>query len=185
MQYTTLATLKTYLWIDWDWQDAVLTNVIKRATAQFDKYLGRNLQKTTYTEYISCEDDKMLVANFWPVASVVSITYDDESGATIDHQRVDGNIVWLKNEVDGTVCLKYEGGYTNLDAIPDIEQACLEVCKDLWDNTPASGNESNIKSKQIETLSKTYFSKDEMAGGIGVSFRETLDNYKIFNPLIV
>ena len=99
--------------------------------------------------------------------------------------RFDGNIIYFPEELDGTLYIEYGAGYETLADIGDVEQACLEVCKDIWDNTPASGNEANIKSKQIETLSKTYFSKDEMAGGSAVSFRETLDNYRTFTPIIV
>lgn len=185
MQYTSVANLKTYLSITGADQDTVLENLIKRCTQQFDKYLGRNLASTAYTEYLSVDWDTILVVDKGPIISITALKHDDTNGSTITHSRTDGNIIYLSEEVDGTVYIEYTGWYANLDAILDVEQACLEVCKDLWDNTPASGNEANIKSKQIETLSKTYFSKNEMAWGIGVSFRETLDNYKVFNPMII
>lgn len=184
MQYTTVVKLRTYLGVDLS-QDSLLDLVIKRCTQQFDKYLGRNLQKTTYTEYLSVDGDTILVVDKGPIQNIIALKYDDENGQAITFKRKDGNIVYLAGEVDGTVYIQYEWGYESLDDILDVEQACLEACKDLWDNTPASGNEANIKSKQIETLSKTYFSKDEMAGGISVTFRETLDNYKVFNPMII
>lgn len=185
MQYTTVVKLRTYLGIQGTDQDSLLDLVIKRATAQFDKYLGRNLQKTTYTEYLSVDGDTLLVVDKWPIKEIKKLKQEDVNGADISYKRTDGNIIYLTGEVDGTVYVEYDWGFESLDDLGDVEQACLEVCKDLWDNTPASGNEANIKSKQIETLSKTYFSKDEMAGGISVTFRETLDNYKTFNPLIV
>ncbi len=85
-------------------------------------------------------------------------------------------IDWVDTEWNPIILL-------NLDEIADIEQACLEVCNDLWNNTPASWNEANIKSKQIETLSKTYFSKNEMAWWNNISYKETLDKYISLNPL--
>jgi len=186
MQYTTISTLRSYLWLVVDAvQDSLLDSVIKRCTHQFDKYLGRNLTTTLYTEYLSVDGDSLLIVDKWPVNSIVALKYDDENGATITHKRIDGNIIYLTGDYTGTIYVRYIGWYTTIEDILDVEQACLEVCKDLWDNTPASWNEANIKSKQIETLSKTYFSKQEMSAGIGVSFREALDNYKIFNPMII
>ncbi len=185
MEYTTLEALKEYLGITDDSFDTVLEKVIKRCTQQFDKYLGRNLGEKEYTEYIVVDGDDLIIVANGPITSVSIIKYNDANGENITLKRTDWNIMYLEESVDATVYVTYDAWYESLDDILDVEQACLEQCKDLWDNTPASGNESNIKSKQIETLSKSYFSKDDMAGGDGVSFRETLDNYKIFNPLIV
>lgn len=185
MEYTTKATLKAYLGITDNTLDTVLENIIKRVTQQFDKYLWRNLETKTYTEYVVCDVDDIVIVTNGPISSITAIKTDNASGSTIAHTRFDGNIIYLSEEFDGTLYVEYVAWYTALTDILDVEQACLEVCKDLWDNTPASWNEANIKSKQIETLSKTYFSKDEMAWGIWVSFRETLDNYKTFTPLIV
>lgn len=185
MEYTTLETLKEYLGVPGSTLDATLGKVIKRCTQQFDKYLGRNLEEKTYTEYFVVDGEDIIIVSNGPLTAITKLKIGDENGADVPYQRMDGNIIYLKESIEATIFVEYDAGYATIDDILDVEQACLEVCKDIWDNTPASGNESNIKSKQIETLSKTYFSKDEMAGGIGVSFRETLDNYKIFNPIIV
>lgn len=185
MEYTTLATLKEYLGVTGTTLDTTLTKVITRCTKQFDKYLGRNLEEKTYTEYFIMDSEDIAIVANGPLTAITKLKIDDENGADVPFSRIDGNIIYLKESLEATLFVEYTGWYADLDEVADVEQACLEVCKDIWDNTPASGNESNIKSKQIETLSKTYFSKDEMAGGIGVSFRETLDNYKSFNPLII
>lgn len=185
MEYTTKANLKEYLGITDTSFDVVLEKVIKRCTQQFDKYLGRNLETKKYTEYIVVDEDDLMIVEFWPVTSIVALKEEDSDGDDVTHKRIDWNIIYLKNEHDGTLYIEYNAWYDDLASIQDVEQACLEVCKDLWDNTPTSWNEANIKSKKIETLSKTYFTKDEMAWGIWVNFRETLDNYKTLNPLIV
>lgn len=185
MEYTTLENLKTYLGIADNSLDTALANVIKRCTQQFDKYLGRNLETKAYTEYFVCDWDDLVIVSNGPIKSITAIKVDNSTGSSVSHTRFDGNIIYLSEEFDGTLYIEYNAWYDALDDIWDVEQACLEVCKDIWDNTPASGNEANIKSKQIETLSKTYFSKDEMAWGNWVDFRETLDNYKTFTPLIV
>lgn len=185
MEYTTLDNLKEYLGITDTSFDTILEKVIKRVTQQFDKYLSRNLETKKYTEYIVVDEDDILITDFWPIQSIVTIKEDNADGDDVSYTRTDGNIIYLPEDFDGTLYIEYNAWYDTLADIQDVEQACLEVCKDLWDNTPTSWNEANIKSKKIETLSKTYFSKDEMAGGIWVNFRETLDNYKTLNPLIV
>ena len=185
MEYTTVENLKGYLGITTNESNAILEKVIKRCTQQFDKYLGRNLEQKAYTEYFVCDGDDIIIVSNGPINSITKIKYNDANGDDVSHTRIDGNIIYFPWSLDGIIYVEYNAGFTSIDDILDVEQACLEVCKDLWDNTPASWNEANIKSKQIETLSKTYFSKDEMAWGIWVSFRETLDNYKTFNPLIV
>jgi len=185
MEYTTNANLKEYLGITDTSFDVVLEKVIKRCTQQFDKYLGRNLETKKYTEYIVVDQDDIMIVEFWPIKDIVALKYDNDSWSDVSYTRIDGNIIYLPSEHDATLYNEYNSWYDDLASIQDVEQACLEVCKDLWDNTPTSWNEANIKSKKIETLSKTYFSKDEMAWGIWVDFRETLDNYKTLNPLIV
>lgn len=185
MEYTTLSKLKAYLGITGSEFDGILGNVITRTTKQFDKYLGRNLEAKDYTEYMVLDGDDIAIVSSGPINSVVEVRFENDQGDIITPKRFDGSIIYFSEEIDGEIYVKYNAGFANMDDLGDVEQSCLEVCKDLWDNTPASGNEANIKSKQIETLSKSYFSKDEMAGGIGVSFRETLDNYKNFTPLIV
>lgn len=134
---------------------------------------------------MALEDEDIAIVSNGPIRTIASIKTDNASGSTIAHTRFDGNIIYLTEEYDGTLYVAYNAGYETLAEISDVEQACLEVCMDLWNTTPSSGNEANIKSKQIETLSKSYFSKSELAGGIGVDFRETLDNYKTFTPLLV
>lgn len=185
MEYTTLETLKDYLNITSDTFDTALENVIKRVSKQFDKYLGRNLEITDYTGYFLLDGESIVIVPNGPIVEITAIKYDNASWETVAHTRYDGNIIYFPEELDCTLYIEYGAWYEALDDILDIEQACLEVCKDIWDSTPSSWNESNIRSKQIETLSKSYFSKDEMAGGNGVDFRETLDNYKTFIPISV
>jgi len=185
MEYTTLATLKEYLGITDTASDTLLTNTIKRVTRQFDKYLGRNLGTKEYIEYIDCEDDNIIIISKWPLDSITEIKSEDSSGSDLTVKRTDGNIIYLENSYDGTVYVKYDAGYNDLGDILDVEQSCLEVCNGLWNDTPVSGGESNIKSKKIETLSKTYFSKKEMSEGNSVDFRETLDNYVSLNPVMI
>lgn len=185
MKYTTKENLKEYLWIDVADYDDILDKMITRTTQQFDKYLWRNLEETTYTEYAILDEENIIIVDKSPINTILNLKEKNSSWDDIEYERIDWQIVFLLTEYTWAIYLEYKAWYTSLDNIQDVEQACLEVCKDLWNNTPTSGNEANIKSKKIETLSKTYFSKDEMAWWISINFRETLDNYITINPLAI
>lgn len=181
MEYTTLDELKIYLWIDDTTHDVALWKLIKRVSIQFDRYLWRNLWIEEYTEYIDLYNDNLIIVWNWPITEVVNI--EDIDWNYIDHKRINGNLVFLEENYAWTLKIIYKAWYASLDDILDIEQACLEVCNDLWNNTPTTENDSNVKTKKIESLSISYFSKEEMRKWT-INWRETLDNYKTFSPLI-
>lgn len=182
MKYTTLTNLKSFLGINTSDYDTQLQNLIDRVSKQFDNYLWRNLWINTYIDYVDISDDTLVIVNYWPIVSISSI--QDEDWNTIEYKRTDGNMIFLKESFDWIIKIEYDAWYSSIDDILDVEQSCLEVCSDLWGQTPSNENEDNVKSKKIETLSKTYFSKQEMRAW-NIDYRETLDNYKIFSPVMI
>ena len=185
MEYTTLENLKEFLWITDTTFDIVLPKIIKRCTAQFDKYLWRNLGVSTYTSYVPTDADDLIIVDYAPITEITQLKDTNTSWNTLTYERIDANIIYLENEHTWTIFIEYNSWYGSLDDIPDVEQACLEVCNDIWNWTPASWNDATVKSKKIETLSKTYFTKSEMDWWNWMDWRETLDNYKIFNPYLI
>jgi len=184
MEYTTLDNLKEYLGIVWNDNNTFLEKIIKKTTAQFDKYLWRNLELKSYTEYIPTDYDDILITGVWPITDIITLKTDDVNWELINYTRTDWNIVFLKSSNVGMVYIEYNSGYI-LSDILDVEQSCLEVCSNLWNSTTMSWNEVNVKNKKIETLSKTYFTPEEMNWWNKIDFRETLDNYKTLTPYIV
>lgn len=188
MEYTTLENLKAHLGIETadTSKDAILERLIKTVTQQFDKYLWFSLWKKTYKQYLSSYGD-FLVVDYLPVVNILTMKENNPTGADLVKDRIDEQIIYFTTPYEWTVYIEYEAGYTDeeLDKIADVEQACLEICTMTYNDWPTSGAEANVKSKKIETLSKTFFSKWEMQWWIQMNFREVLDNYKtnIYNPL--
>lgn len=180
MEYTTLDELKVYLWITDNTYDSVLQKIIKRVSLQFDRYIWRNLWVKTYEEYIDINNDNLIIVSNWPIVSVLNI--EDLDWNYLEEKRINWNFIFLEEDFEWNLKIQYTAWY-NSDDILDVEQACLEVCNDLWSQTPTTENDSNVKSKKIESLSISYFSKEEMRRW-NVNWRETLNNYKTFTPLI-
>lgn len=184
MEYTNLENLKEYLGIEDNSKDLQLWKLIKTISKQFDNYLGFSLWEETYKQYVNIKNDYIII-DFTPITKIIKICKNNPAGEEIEYTRIDEQIIYIDSDYRWQVYIEYKAGYTDLENIADIENACLEICSSTYNDIPSSWVETNVKSKKIETLSKTYFSKSEMSGGIQMNFREILDNYKknIYNPL--
>lgn len=109
MEYTTLATLKEYLGVTGTTLDTTLTKVITRCTKQFDKYLGRNLEEKTYTEYFIMDSEDIAIVANGPLTAITKLKIDDENGADVPFSRIDGNIIYLKESLEATLFVEYTG----------------------------------------------------------------------------
>lgn len=186
LEYTTLETLKAHLDIavaDTS-KDALLNRLIKTVTAQFDKYLWFSLWETTYKQYLTAYGD-CIITDHDNITTIDVFKKYNPSWDALLHSRIDWQIIYLEEVFNDTVYIEYKAWYTDLTEIQDVEQACIEICTLTYNDGPTSGAETNVKSKKIETLSKTFFNKDEMSGWIQMNFREVLDMHKsnIYNPL--
>ena len=187
MEYTTLDGLKLHLFGTSEWnddKDDLLNKLIKTVTKQFDKYLWFSLWKKTYKQYLTSYGD-FIVVDYLPVVSIITLKENNPTWSSLTKDRIDEQIVYLSEPFEWTVYIEYEAWYEDLDDLADVEQACLEICTMTYNDNPNSGAETNVKSKKIETLSKTFFSKWEMQWGVQMNFREVLDAHKtnIYNPL--
>jgi hypothetical protein len=57
--------------------DSLLTNLLKRSTALIQKYIGRVLFATDYTEYYDGYGTPKLLLNQWPINSVSELNMDN------------------------------------------------------------------------------------------------------------
>lgn len=185
MLYTTLKTLKLSLWIDEAdiSKDEVLERIIKSVSRQFENYLWFSLEKKKYSQVLEKNFDYIIVSHF-PVKNILKIV-EKNSLKNLTYSRIDDQIIYIDENYFWAVLIEYEAWFDSLEEISDIENACLEMCSMNYNDLAISWAETNVKSKKIETLSKTYFSKEEMSAWIQMNFREVLDFYKkdCFNPL--
>ena len=182
MEYTTLDNLKEYLGITDTSKDIILSKIITRVSTIFDNYLWRNLEKQTYEEYIDINDD-LVIVSYWPVIDILELK--DEGGNNINYKRIDENLIFLEEKYNWTVYIKYDAWFNNLSEIQDIEQACLEYCNIMYNQTPWSKTDYNVKSKSIEWLSISYFWPNELKSNTELlDYKQVLDKYKVFKPLL-
>lgn len=188
MEYTTLPTLKTALNITDTSKDVLLSRLIKTISKQFDNYLGFSLWKKLYKQYLTSHGD-FIVVDYIPVIDILTLKAENPAGNDLVKIRTDEQIVYLDKVYNWTVYIEYNAWHTDLTDLSDVENACIELCILTYNDTPASWSESNVKSKKIDTLSKTFFSKKEMldSGGYQMNYKEILDNYRldIYNPKII
>jgi len=188
MEYTTVKTLKETLGIDSSdtSKDTLLERLIKTISKQFDNYLGFSLWENIYKQYIRSNWD-FIIVDYIPVNSILTIRKENPAWEEIKYTRIDEQIIYLEKSYIWTIYIEYKAWFTTLDDIPDVENACIELCVLTYKDTPVSWSESNVKSKKIDTLSKTFFSKKEMldSWGYQMNFKEVLDNYRldIYNPI--
>ena len=188
MEYTALDTLKETLWIEQTdtSKDNLLKRLIKTISKQFDNYLGFSLWENTYKQYVRSNGD-FIIVDYIPVTKILTIRKENPAGEEIKYTRIDEQIIYLDTAYIWTIYIEYKAWYTSIDDIPDVENACIELCVLTYRDTPTSWSESNVKSKKIDTLSKTFFTKKEMfdSGGYQMNFKEVLDNYRldIYNPI--
>src|ERR1043166_3681845 len=78
MALSTVANIKLFLGIPSTnvTEDARLGYLLTLATAAITEYLGRNIESTTYTEYISGNGMRLLELRQRPVTAVTSVTID-------------------------------------------------------------------------------------------------------------
>lgn len=79
MALTTAATIKTLLGMSDNSLDDVLAVLIPQADAIIKRYLQREIEQATYTEYYSGSGSQSLLLNQIPVQSIVSV-HEDRDG---------------------------------------------------------------------------------------------------------
>lgn len=164
MNYTTVDKLKTFLKIEDSSKDALLEEIIKTTTKFFDKHLGYNLGEKTYGKYLwEIYGEYVLFPPITPIKDVEEVRVNEE---IIPVKRFIEDIVYLYGYVSWEVFIKYKAWYSSLEEIADVEQACLEVCKEIY---------SSYKDKKT-LLSKSIWD-------ISMSFREKESNF-LYNGVL-
>ena len=164
--WTSLANLKEHLKFEDTvaFRDALLTNLITRASKALDRYCGReSLKAADYTEYHDGEGTNVLLTEERPIISVTSL-HDDPSRTFEDDTLVAAadrvtnakeGMIRLLDDVIFTrgiqnLKLVYRAGY---ETIPeDAELACLILCSHIYNKAGTEGH----TSLSLGGLSKSF-----------------------------
>jgi hypothetical protein len=76
--------------------------------------------------------------------------------------------------------ISYKSWFDSLSDIPEIENACLEVCNNIYQRG-YDNNNWNIQTIKVGELTKTFFANWQ--NNFDFDYLTVLNNYKILKPL--
>jgi len=176
MDYTTPVKLKALLKITDTAQDTLLQDIIDRAKSIIDQYVWYSFEESTQTEFGKWKWIERIYTKKKPITS---IEYIKQENVLIDFLDFNWNLInliyqtykWSKIEI------KYTAWYPTWWLPKEIEQACLDICCNLYRQTD---NGEYIKTKKIDTLSIEYFSKSDLKS-FDIDPFKILDKYKVLS----
>lgn len=182
MAELTLAQTKAYLRVQHDAEDTLITALMASAIGVIEAFLQRPIYNRPDTRMIYIHGDvfrhgaKVLFLPFYPLASVTSITYEDDTVIPLADLLID-----LRS---GTVSYKDNGRFSfgrytvvttgGLEALPEFQslvepimnQAVLDTVADLYQRrNPAAGAEREGGGVSVEYAGNTR-------SGVADNFRE-------------
>lgn len=190
MQYTTLANLKTHLWITGTDRDAELTTLIAKASDMLEFELWQSLDIETVTRRTNgFWNNRVYVESI--INSVSSVHYTSDwwySRQAIDVDFFDWYIIYLKYDAPRwvrNVKVVFEKWYEEVPV--DLEQFFLKYCESLlWDSVATEWDkQERVKSKKIGNyLAVTYMWPEELSKNdkaFQVQYESIKDKYKVFS----
>lgn len=159
----TLSDTKTYLWVTWTDQDALLTLLLNWASAKIEEYIGRQLEASDYVEYKDGNGQLSFLLDNYPVNTFTSLELNTWDLETAARETVSGTDYHVDTE-NGEVRLlsRLNRGFANYKAtynawyvtIPsDIQMACMDLVGYKLNTRSAWG----IKSESVAGDSISYW----------------------------
>lgn len=158
----TLDTFKTYLWISWSSEDALLTILLDGATSIINWYVGKTIEAASYTEIFSGNGQLSYILREYPVNSVTSFqinTWDTETAVREDVEATEYSIDtiewvirlytplvrWLSNYK-----VVYNAWYSTVPN--DLQIACMQIASNMYNTR----NSNWLKSESVAGDSISY-----------------------------
>lgn len=175
---TTLSDLKDLLGISTNTYDALLENIINRTSGYMERFTGRRLVSTTYTEELyEGFGTRYLTLKQYPVTALRTFEYrDDPDFDSTDWQTVDASDYTYWD--DGRVYYKYGfsshpqkyrftyvAGYlagTHDSELYDLADICLQLARLNYTRRKTAG----FKSETLAEYSYTMFDDDLKSLGL-------------------
>lgn len=180
---TTLENVKGYLGLtdSVEARDDLLQRIITAASALIESILGRTIANDEYTETRNGNGTATMVAKYYPVTAVSSLTVDGteihvavsqtDSGYLYDE---DGFYLrgYLFSKGVKNVSISYTAGYSETPA--DIEDMCIELVAKKYKYREHIGQASKILAGETVTYERYDLTKD---------MKSILRNYQNVVPL--
>lgn len=182
---TTLANVKEALGITGNTEDALLTNLINRATDIIERYCNRRFAETTYTnEEVNGMGSYILNLKHYPITSLTAVERRTGDFASPNWDALENDMYKM---LDDEGQIYYAGGFTEgvrnyrvsyvagYSTIPtDLEQACIMLISYIKNQTKTSGMKS-------ETLGEYSYTKDDDLNATikNLGLDEVLDMYRV------
>lgn len=192
----TLADLKTWLGITSvdAARDSRLEMYINTISTAIETYCNRKFKSATYTsEKYQATDEQELILKNYPVTSITSLTYNDDTLTEADEDfeldedtgilfREEG---WAKtgygNYLSGkidfperNITVTYVAGYSTIPE--DLKMVCYEACSNLYDLKAAGAG--GISSKHVADVSVTFRESSKGSRYFDVDHIAILNSYK-------
>lgn len=178
---TTLANVKQYLGIANAGDDALLTSLVSRISANVQNWLNRNILSAAYTETLDGNGGFALVFKNYPVTAVTSLTIDTlviplaanstQSGFMWNADKIVLNGYRFTRAMQNVV-VSYAAGYATVPA--DLEEAVIELIGFAYKSRDRIG----LASKGLAGEQTNFITKD-----MPETVRTVLNQYKRLIPI--
>jgi hypothetical protein len=176
---TSLSAVKAYLGVAGTDDDALLTELIARASDGIVAHCGREFAAADYEEYHDGDGSDSVLLNQRPVIEVLALSDDGVEVAADDHVTYpELGVVRLKSGVFGrgarSVYVSYRAGYETIPG--DVEQAAIQWTAELYQGRGAADGRE-IKSERVGDYAVTYDGAENP--GVPAEVRAALEPYRI------
>lgn len=168
---TSLDNLKEVLGVTDNAQDALLTNLINRATDTIESYCGRRFASTAYTdEEYDGTGTRYINAKQYPITALTAYEHNSGASGTTDWNTLQNDYIKYIDDGQGPGQFLYDQGFirgirnyrftytAGYTTIPyDLEQACLDLCTWFYNSRKNMGLQS-------ETLGEYSYTKSVFTG---------------------
>ena len=176
---TTLTAVKAYLEVTGTDDDALLTDLVARASDAIVAYCGRAFAAADYDECHDGDGSDIVLLDQRPVISVSALSEDDDAVEADDFVVYpELGIVRLKSGVFGrgvrNVRVSYRAGHETIPA--DVEQAAIEWVAAMY---RARGEVAgrDVSSERVGDYAVTY--ERDARDGMPAAARAVLEPYRV------
>jgi len=166
--YPTLTDVKSFLGVTSSDDDARLTLLISWTEELIHRYLGRNLNSASYTQLSYKPRAEIFQLDNYPVASITSVTIDDEVQDLDDYDLVlDVGSVYGDFVESERVSIVYVGGYATIP--PLVVDVFYAVVEDRYNDYKGT-SDAEVKDVTLFDFAKVSYDTSTGSGARSINY---------------